>query len=117
MNFDDAVKAHSEWKSKLSRYIEHPDHSLKPSEVTIDTNCALGKWIESDGRKHAALPEFTRLKAEHQRFHKAAAGIITKVDAGADETKEVALGAKSEFSEASAAVVTAIMAMKAKAGH
>jgi len=116
MNFDEAIKAHSEWKGKLSHYIEHPDHSLKAAEVSADNKCPLGQWIYGEGGKHASLPEFSKLKSEHQRFHKVAGTIIAKADAGIDESQEVALGAKSDYSATSSAVVLAIMAMKAKAG-
>jgi Chemoreceptor zinc-binding domain len=116
MNFDDAVRAHSEWKIKLTDYIKHPDHSLKASEVSVDNRCSLGQWIYGDGEKYSTLPEFSKLKNEHQRFHKAAAAVITKADSGKDQTAEIALGSKSEYSAASSSVVSAIMAMKAKAG-
>ncbi len=116
MNFEEAIKTHADWKTKLSHYLQHPDHSLKAVDVSVDTKCALGQWIYGEGSKHAALPEYSKLKSEHQRFHKAAAGVITKADAGVDESQEVALGGKSDFSSASSAVVSAIMAMKAKAG-
>ncbi|HUO26906.1 MAG TPA: CZB domain-containing protein [Candidatus Aquilonibacter sp.] len=116
MNFDEAITAHADWKRKLSRYIQHPDHSLKAAEVSTDNKCALGQWIYGEGAKHAALPEYSKLKSEHQRFHKAAAAVITKADSGVNESEEIALGGKSDFSTTSASVVTAIMAMKAKAG-
>jgi Chemoreceptor zinc-binding domain len=116
MNFDEAIRSHSEWKMKLTKYIKHPDHSLKSAEVAIDNKCALGQWINGEGRKFASLPEFSKLKNEHQRFHKAAAAVITKADSGQDQSEEICLGAKSEYASASSAVVSGIMAMKAKAG-
>ena len=116
MNFDDAIMSHSEWKMKLTKYIKHPDHSLKSAEVAGDAKCALGQWINGEGKKFAAIPEFSKLKNEHQHFHKAAAAVIAKADSGQDQSAEVALGAKSEYAAASAAVVSALMAMKAKAG-
>ena len=116
MNFDDAIKAHAEWRLKLSRYLQHPDHSLKPSEVGLDNKCALGQWIYGEGSKHSSLSEFSKLKSEHQRFHKAAAAIIAKADAGSDQTHEIAVGSKSEYDTASTSVVSAIMGMRAKAG-
>ncbi len=116
MNFDDAVRAHTDWKMKLSRYLQHPDHSLRSSEVGTDAKCALGQWIYGEGKRYSSMPEFSRLKSEHQRFHKAAAAVIAKADSGINQTDEVALGSKSEYSAASSGVVTAIMAMKAKAG-
>jgi methyl-accepting chemotaxis protein len=116
MNFDDAIKAHADWKTKLRQYLQHPDHSLKSAEVGVDSKCALGQWIYGEGKKYSSLPEFSKLKSEHQRFHKAAGAVITKADSGVNQAEEVALGSKSEYSAASSSVVSAIMAMKAKAG-
>ncbi len=116
MNFDDAIAAHVEWKTKLKKYLKQPDHSLKSADVAVDNKCSLGQWIHGDGKKFASLREFSELQSEHQRFHKAAAAVIAKADAGKDQNEEVALGSKSEYSSASSAVVSAIMAMKAKAG-
>ncbi len=58
--------------------------------------------------------EFNTLKQEHTRFHKAAGEVVKRADSGKDVSEEVTLGAKSEFAQASAAVVTAIMQMKIK---
>jgi hypothetical protein len=116
MNFDDAIKVHTDWKLKLSKYIKHPDHTLKSTEISVDSRCELGKWIHGEGQKFASLPEYSKLKNEHSRFHHAAAAVVAKADAGADESQDVALGSKSEYSVASSGVVSAIMAMKAKAG-
>jgi hypothetical protein len=115
MNFDQAISAHSHWKSKLSAYIKKPDRSLSASEVMLDNKCDLGQWIHGEGAKFATLPEFQSLRSEHARFHKAAAEVIRKADSGKDVSEEVSIGAKSEFSSATAAVVNAIVALKAKA--
>jgi hypothetical protein len=61
------------------------------------------------------LPEFAKLVSEHTSFHKAAAEVVSRADHGVCVDDEVALGNKSPFSAASSAVVTALMAMKAKA--
>jgi Chemoreceptor zinc-binding domain len=114
VNFDDAIKAHSSWKMKLSSYITKPDHSLHASDVSSDGKCDLGKWLQGEGQKHSSLPEYVRLKTDHARFHKAAADIIAKADAGQSMTEEVALGSRSEYAAASTAVINALMAMKAK---
>ena len=114
MNFDDAIKAHSAWKMKLSTYIAKPDGSLKVVEIEPDNKCALGQWIYGEGAKHSALPEYGTLKSEHTKFHKCAAAVVKKADAGQNVTEEVTLGGKSEFAQASSAVVSAIMKMKSK---
>lgn len=115
MNFDDAIKAHAAWKLKLSGYLSKPDGSIKATEVELDNRCDLGKWIYGDGKKHASLAEYSTLKSEHAVFHKAAAEVVRKADAGQNTSEEVALGGASPFSKASQAVVAAIMAIKSKA--
>lgn len=116
MNFDEAIAAHSAWKMKLSTYLRKPDGSLKPADIQVDNKCALGQWIHGDGSKFKASPEYETLKNEHAKFHKAAAEVVKKADSGQSTAEETAIGSKSDFGKASTAVVTAIMAMKKKAG-
>lgn len=115
MDFDEAIKAHSAWKLKLSTYLRKPDGSLKPNEVQLDNKCALGQWIYGEGAKWSTLSEYTSLKNEHSRFHKAAAEVIKKADSGQDTNEDTALGSKSEFASASNNVVSAIMGIRRKA--
>jgi hypothetical protein len=112
MSFEDAVVSHSDWKRKLHDYVGHPDKSLNLSEVAANDRSRLGKWIRGEGRKYSVYPEFAKLVAEHTRFHKAAAEIVSRADSGEDVSGEFALGVGSEFSLASASVVLALMDMK-----
>ena len=114
MNFDQAIAAHSKWKAKLRSYIASPDGSLSAPEIALDNRCELGKWVAGEGAKYSSLSEFKSLRSQHARFHKAAAEIVRKADSGQNIAEEVALGAKSEFSSASADVVSAIMSLKAE---
>ena len=112
MDFDQAIAAHSAWKSKLRDYLSKRDGSLKPAEVSVDNKCVLGQWIYSEAVRYSKIPEYATLKSEHARFHKAAAEVVRKADSGQSVTEEIALGSKSEFSKASSAVIMAIIAMK-----
>jgi Chemoreceptor zinc-binding domain len=109
MNFDDAVKAHVMWKSRLQAYVAKPDKSLDPQKVAKDDQCDLGKWLRSQGAKFATHPAFAQLVAEHAKFHQAAGDIIRRANAGEKVAKDVALGGTSEFSTASQHVVRLIM--------
>lgn len=117
MNFDDAIKAHSDWKLKLSVYINKPDGSLKAADAELDNKCALGQWICGEGSKYSTAQEYAVLKAEHTKFHKCAGAVIRKADSGQKVAEEVALGSNSEFAAASSAVVMAIMKMKTKVAN
>jgi len=114
MDFDKAIKAHSDWKMKLSNYLKKPDGSIKATDVALDNKCELGSWIAAEGAKHNALPEFAKLKSEHSRFHKVASEVVRRADSGKNVSEEVVLGAKSDFMSASHAVVRAIVALRAK---
>jgi hypothetical protein len=112
MNFDQAISAHVQWKSKLAAYLNHPDHSLNAADIAKDDRCDLGKWLRGEGQKYASSPEFKKLVADHTHFHSAAAAIVKKADAGLRVSEEVALGATSEYASASNAVVTSLMHMR-----
>ena|ERR1035437_5608898 len=114
MDFDGAIRAHSEWKMKLSAYIRNPDGSLKAADICPDNKCALGEWIYGEGSKYSHMPEYAALKTEHEKFHKEASEVVKKSDAGQNVTDEIALGGRSGFAIASTKVVTTIMAMKRK---
>jgi hypothetical protein len=113
VNIEKEILAHSDWKRKLSNYITKPDGSLKSSDVASDRNCELGKWIYGSS-EHSNGPEFNKLKADHARFHTAAAGVIRRADAGQNVAEEVLLGSNSEYGRASSDVVSSLMALKAK---
>ncbi len=115
MNFDEAINAHAAWKLKLSAYLRNPDKSLDAKKVAVDNQCALGKWLHGEGKAYSAQPEFAQALAEHARFHKAAASVVSKADAGVNVSEEVALGGQSDFATASMNLVRALMTLKTKA--
>lgn len=112
MDFDQAVVAHGAWKNKLVEYLTKRDGSLKPADLFVDNKCSLGQWIHGEGMKYSKFPEFAAPRDEHARFHKAVAEVVRHADEGKSITAETALGARSEFSSASSAVVLAIVNMK-----
>ncbi len=112
MDFEEAIGTHSKWKRKLRQSLAKRDASLDPAQVSLDHKCVLGEWIYGDGAKFSSLPEYTRLKYEHSRFHLAAAEVVKKANSGEHVDGEMRPCSNSEFSTASSAVVIAIMAMK-----
>jgi methyl-accepting chemotaxis protein len=112
MNIDEAVSAHVQWKARLAAYLAKPDQSLKPIEVGADNKCALGQWLHGEGKAHAGKKEFTDVVQKHSEFHKAAAEVVRRANAGEAVSEEVALGARSEFAQASSAAVLALVALK-----
>jgi hypothetical protein len=115
MDFDQAIQAHVEWKAKLRGYLAKADKSLKSSEVAKDDQCALGKWIYTEGVKYSHLPEFIMLKAEHLKFHQYTAQIVDLVNTGKVQQAETLLQAGSDFMKLSGNCVSLIMQVKQKA--
>jgi hypothetical protein len=99
---------------KLSSYIRNPDDSLNPDEVCKDDQCILGKWIHGEGSSLSANSEYRLLKEAHAGFHREAAEIIRRAKRGEKVTDDIALGAKSKFSEYSNQIVTHIRTLRAK---
>jgi methyl-accepting chemotaxis protein len=114
MNLNDAAIAHIVWKDKLLEYLIKRNASLDPSELSRDDKCPLGKWISGGGQEYASYPEYTTLKSEHTRFHKAVGDVVRGALLGLSIKPETVLGADSEFGAASAAVVTSIVGLKGK---
>jgi hypothetical protein len=114
MDFDAAIKAHSDWKMKLRTYLRNPDKTLRGAEICLDNKCDLGRWIHTDGAKYASYPEFRELKVTHAQFHRAAGAIVDKANSGVEITSETALGSSSEFAAVSQKVVSNIMALRRK---
>jgi Chemoreceptor zinc-binding domain len=112
MNLDEAIIAHTEWRLKVVSYVLSPDRSLSASVAESPNECELGKWIKSEGKKYSNLPEFATLVSSHTSFHKAAAEVIKRADAGKLVTEVIVRGAKSEFAAASSTVLRSLLAMK-----
>jgi len=115
MDFDEAISAHSAWKTKLKGYLRKPDKSLNVNIVGMDNQCTLGQWLYDEGKKYSAFPEYAELRDQHADFHRAAADLAKRADAGESVSEEAALGANSPFSKLSAHVVQLIMKMKERA--
>jgi len=114
MDFDEAIAAHTAWKTRLKAYLRNPDKSLNVTSIALDNQCALGQWLHAEGAKYSASPEFTELMSQHANFHRSAADLIKRADAGESVAEEAALGTNSPFTKLSAQVVQLILKMKQK---
>lgn len=108
MNAEEAIRAHAEWKEKLSAYLHHPDGSLDIAEIDRDDCCALGRWIHGLDRRSSNCAEVISLRVVHAEFHHAAAAIVRKVDAGEECDAEKLLGEGSDFAALAAKVIAQI---------
>jgi len=109
VNFKEAIVAHAKWKITLSNYLKSPDGSLKPDVVGLDSRCALGQWIygEAIGRC-AGNPDYEKLRADHAKFHQAAAAVIREIEVLAHKTENELLGESSAYGQASSLVISTL---------
>jgi hypothetical protein len=114
MNFDEAIKAHADWKMKLARYIQRPDRSIDAGVVGQDNQCSLGRWLHGEGVRFASMPEFAQLRQEHAAFHRHAADIVRRADSGEKVVEDVSLGAESPYSKTSIKLTQLIMSLRRK---
>lgn len=112
MNFDEAIRAHSDWKMKLKRYLANPDRSINASELAKDNVCPLGCWLHGEGKKFQNIDVFPQLLDEHKKFHQEAADIVIRKDKGENVQADIALAGNSPFATHSMNVVSLLMKMK-----
>lgn len=110
LNFDEAIAAHVNWKMKL-RALINGANDIDTKTLGVDNQCALGKWIYTEGSKYSADPNFKGLKDSHQKFHALAGTIATKAKAGAKNDAGKMLDSP-EYNTASTTVVNALRQLK-----
>jgi len=116
MDFDGAVKAHSNWMLRLFNYCKGTSQEkLDPRTIEKDNVCDLGKWLHGEGGKFAADPEFPGLMKAHAAFHKSAASVVVLVDRGQrSEAEKLLTAGDSEYRQLSTQVVGLLKKLERK---
>jgi len=112
MDFDSAIRAHIDWKAKLSAYLNNVDKSLDAAVVARDDKCPLGQWIHGEGGRNVSSAAFATLRTQHAAFHRAAADVVRRANTGQNVKEDIAIGASSPFGTASMDVIMSIKKMK-----
>jgi hypothetical protein len=112
---DKAVGAHGLWKVKLRQSIAGT-LSLSPAEVVVDNRCEFGKWLYGmAGSSMTSDPHYKEVLDLHKAFHKAAAEVVSKVQAGDKAGAEASVGLQGEYTPASSRLTAKMMEWKRKA--
>ena len=79
-----AMQAHLNWHKRLRDVIhDESDEVLDVNVVKADCNCALGKWIYSDGKAaYGHSPMYEDLRLKHARFHVEAGEVLYNAQRG-----------------------------------
>lgn len=106
---ENAVQAHTRWKTRLRAALDGAGEKLDPAVVGRDNACDLGKWIHGEGgEQYSDMKAFGELKTAHAKFHRCAAEIVRKNEAGDKKAAEKLLGPDGEFAAASSVTIRAI---------
>lgn len=117
MDFDAAIKAHSEWKLKIVGAAKSGNREkLDPAIVGKDNVCALGQWLYGDGKRamSAQGTQYQELVKLHAQFHREAASLITAIIQGQAVAVEAGIQDRnSPFNQISLKVVGMLMKLRA----
>lgn len=70
MKFQELVKAHFEWRTKLMNEIKAGVTEQMIVDAHKDNLCAIGCWFHGRGHElFSEIPEFASAKAAHAQFH------------------------------------------------
>lgn len=114
MDLTQAIQAHTEWKLKLRTAIARSE-TLDVAKIAVDNGCPLGSWLHGEARtRFGHLESYTKCLASHAAFHKEAGKVAQRVNMKKFAEAEEMLRAGSAFANASTAVGTAIIHLRAQ---
>lgn len=115
MNLDDAVKKHTEWKTKFRSAIAKKE-TMDAATISKDNCCELGKWLYGEGKdQHGKLASLADCTAKHKLFHVEAGKVAAAINAKKFTEAEAMLNAGTPYFSASSEVGVAIMRLKKEA--
>ena len=115
MDLQEAIRAHSDWKTKLRGAITAKS-TLDVDTIARDDCCLLGKWLHGESRPmYGPLNSHIACVKKHALFHKEAAKIASNINAKRYTDAEKMLEIGGAYASASNEVVFAIGALKREA--
>lgn len=116
MDFDKAIDAHVEWKTKLRGAIA-AQSTLDAAAIGKDNACPLGQWLHGDAKiKYGHLPTFAGCVSAHAVFHREASRVAAMINDKRYTDADAALGAGTPYTSASMATGVAIAKLRKEVG-
>jgi len=116
MDFENAIAAHVEWKTKLRSAII-AQSELDSFAAAKDNVCPLGKWLHGDARaKYAHLAEFSGCVQSHAAFHREAGRVAALINARRYDDATAALESGAPYAKSSMDTTTAISKVRKQIG-
>jgi hypothetical protein len=115
MDLQEAIRTHSDWKTKLRCAIAAKS-TLDVDTISRDDCCLWGKWLHGESRPmYGPLSSHITFVKKHAAFHKEAAKIASNINAKRYVEEEKMLEIGGAYATASDEVVFAIRALKREA--
>jgi hypothetical protein len=115
MDLQEAIRAHSDWKTKLRGAIT-AQSQLDVATIARDDCCALGKWLHGESRPtFGPLASHQACVRKHAAFHTEASKVASTINRRNYAEAEKMLAAGTPYAQASNEVVFAIGALKREA--
>lgn len=110
-----AIDAHVKWKERLQDHIAgRGTENLTVGAVARDDLCALGVWLNGDGKAHYGhLPGFEPLCQAHARFHRCAGDVVAAAAKG-QKAEALHMLEEGAYAQASDDVTTALVELFAQ---
>lgn len=112
-DFNAALKAHAEWKTKLRDAIANKE-TLDEHKIAKDDVCPLGAWLHDKDTTNnfAHLSNYRECKKMHTNFHKEAAKIAKEINNKNYDKAQQMLATGSEYSSISTDIALCIHQLK-----
>lgn len=115
MDLQEAIRAHSDWKTKLRGAISAKSQ-LDAKTIARDDCCVLGKWLHGESRPtYGPLASHQACVRKHAAFHLEASKVANEINKGRYAEAQSMLETGSPYALASNEVVFAIGALKREA--
>ena len=115
MDWDNAIKAHGDWKLKLRAAISTKE-TLDAQSIATDNACPLGQWLHGPARKkYGNLKSYASCVEQHKLFHLEAGKVASAINAGQLQQAKAMLDGGTPYSLSSSAVGGAILGLREEA--
>ena len=118
MNFSAAIRAHANWRLRLSTCCQaNAKETIDIQTLAKNDACDLGKWLCGEGRRYASDPRFGELINTHAAFHRHSAEIAAMARNGKRKEAEALINSnESPFAKTSVQVVGILMKFRTQYG-
>ena len=110
-----AIDAHIKWKERLQDFVQgHSNEDLHVDSVSRDDQCALGVWLNGEGKEHYGhISAFETVRRSHAEFHRCAGKVLAIAQQGRRD-EALAVMEEGEYAAASDNVTSTLVELFAE---